>query len=69
VLLHDLDLAYEMMDRRLTAVERHQALHHNLLLCCHSEMRPLPQDDRFQGIVERFRLPGYWQVYGATRWL
>jgi hypothetical protein len=64
VLLGDLDLAYELMDRALTALERHQAFGHHILLW-QPEMRALRQDRRFQGIVERFRLPAYWKVYGA----
>ena len=64
VLLGDLDLAYEMMDRAMNALERDLAFHHHILLW-QPDLRALRQDRRFQGIVQRFRLPRYWKVHGA----
>ena len=64
VLLGDLDLAYEMMDRAMTALEGDLAFYHHILLW-HPDFRALRRDGRFQSIVQRFRLPSYWKVYGA----
>lgn len=63
-LLGSIDLAYEVVDRSITARARtgHGPLHWQTLWL--PELKPFRSDVRFRSLTARLRFPDYWSVFG-----
>jgi DNA-binding winged helix-turn-helix (wHTH) protein len=61
--LDQMDLAYQIVDRALIALKNKHAPYRSIAIW-HPDMGAFRRDPRFQGVVERLGLLGYWKAHG-----